>query len=77
VGAGLLARKGAVNIGRRLASDDDESDPDYELCWCGRTAGGPELDTKVAVGAFVDLAVRTMKVRAVHRHGEQQRRYRK
>jgi hypothetical protein len=35
------------------------------------------LDTKVAVGAFVDLAVRTVKVRAVHRHGEQQRRYRK
>ena len=76
MGAGLLARQRLVGIGRGLASDDDERDPEYQLRRCRGTAGCTELDTKVAVGAFVDLAVGTVEVRAIHRHGEQQRRYR-
>jgi hypothetical protein len=77
VGAGLVARERAVGIGRRLESDDDERDSDYELRWCRRTTGCTELNTKVAVSAVVDLAVGAVKMRPVHRHGEQQRRYRK
>ena len=75
--AGLLARQGRVCIGRRLASDDDERDSDDQLRRCRGAASCTELNTKVAMSAFVDLAVGTVEVRAIHRHGEQQRRYRK
>ena len=74
--AGLLARKGAVDISGGFASDDDERDSDYKLWRCRGAAGTAELNAQVAVSAFVDLAVGTVEVRAIHRHGEQQRRYR-
>lgn len=77
MGAGLLARERAVGIGRGFASDDDERNSDDQLRQRRRAAGCTELDTKVAMGAFVDLAVGSVKVRPIHRHGEQQRRYRK
>ena len=76
MGAGLLARQWRVGIGRRLASEDDECESDDQLRRCRGSTGCTELNTKVAVGTFVDLAVGTVEVRAIHRHGEQQRRYR-
>jgi hypothetical protein len=77
VGAGLLARKGAVDISGGFASDDDERDSDYELRRCRGAAGTAELNAQVAVSGFVDFAVGTVKVRTVQRHRKQQRRHRK
>lgn len=77
MGAGLLARKGAVDISGGFASDDDERDPDYELRRCRGAAGTAELNTQVAVSGFVDFAVGTVKVRTIQRHRKQQRRHRK
>jgi hypothetical protein len=77
VGAGLLARKGAVDISGGFASDDDERDSDYELRRCRGAAGTAELNAQVAVSGFVDFAVGTVKVRTIQRHRKQQRRHRK
>jgi hypothetical protein len=77
VRAGLLARKGAVDISGGFASDDDERDSDYKLWRCRGAAGTAELNAQVAVSAFVDFAVGTVKVRPIQRHRKQQRRHRK
>ena len=77
MGAGLLARKGAVDISGGFASDDDERDSDYELRRCRGAAGTAELNAQVAVSGFVDFAVGTVEVRTIQRHRKQQRRHRK
>ena len=77
MGAGLLARKGAVDISGGFASDDDERDSDYKLWRCRGAAGTAELNAQVAVSGFVDFAVGTVKVRTIQRHRKQQRRHRK
>ena len=70
MGAGLLAREGAVGIVRRLASDDDEGDPDFEFRRCGRAACTAELKAQIAVGAVVGFIAGAVEVRRIHRHGE-------
>jgi hypothetical protein len=77
VGAGLLAGNGAVGVGWELASKDDEGDADEELRRCGGAASAAELQAQIAVGAFVGFGAGAVEVRRIHRHGEQQRRYRK
>lgn len=77
MGAGLLARDGAVGVSWGLASGDDEGDTDYELRGCGGAACTAELQTQIAVSAFCGFRTGTVKVSRIHRHGEQQRRYRK
>jgi hypothetical protein len=77
VGAGLLARDGAVGVSWGLTQHGDEPDADYELRWCGGAACAAELKAQIAVGGFVGIAAGAVEMRRIHRHGEQQRRYRK
>ena len=77
MGAGLLARDGAVGVSWGLTQHGDEPDADYELRWCGGAACAAELKAQIAVGAFVGFIAAAVEVRGIDRHGKQQRRYRK
>jgi hypothetical protein len=65
-----------VGIRRQLACDNDERDSNNQFRRCGGTAGAAELETQIAMGAFVNLSVGAVEVRPVNRHREQQRGYR-
>lgn len=77
MGAGLLAGDRAVDVSRCFAPDDDQGDTEDQLRRCGGSAGTAELKTQIAMGAVVDFIAGAVEVRRIHRHGKQQRRYRK
>lgn len=76
MGARLLARDRAVGVCWILTPDDDEGDADYELRRYGGAACASELNAQFAVGSFVGFVAGAVEMRCIHRHGEQQRRYR-